>query len=523
LTILKALNGIKNICINRIYFLLNFTDINGNEIMKHKMITSILLFFSCLFSQDFSPQTVQDAFAVGIYKSIVKNMPPGRDVERTGGFVQNLASSAPADEVIIQFDNNPDLLPLLSEAHVFISTDNQLSWTAADCFQLGLPGYDETWECVAAGDDENAVYWYLDLISTDTVPAKISQGPVNLSGLFPPTGNLYLDIVSDPAGDINGNDDTLDILAVKGSYNENYLYIELTTLGAGFPAGDFFGPWFLYGAGISDPNPDLDADTLTVYSLGYGDGGFGNVYPGLLKLRGSPEGILYDYIYITDDIAWEIDENKLSLSIAFEYLLNDPDFGDWPNAYGGLLVSGMTASTTLELDLTSYDDTDPVICVYSNQFQSGNTGPVLTNPHFDNETGELFIVYSDENGNLPVTATAEVDIYSGQMLPLSHDYLNGAEFVYSLDDPAPGNYTAHFHFSDGAAETDLDYNFTIFVGECGIPGDVNLDGVLDVLDVVAIVSNILASQEDPCGDLDGNGTSDVLDIVALVAIILDNE
>ncbi|SVE18328.1 uncharacterized protein METZ01_LOCUS471182, partial [marine metagenome] len=67
-------------------------------------------------------------------------------------------------------------------------------------------------------------------------------------------------------------------------------------------------------------------------------------------------------------------------------------------------------------------------------------------------------------------------------------------------------------------------------GTCGTscsPGDVNEDATLDVLDVVAIVSYILDSSQEPafdlaCADFNGDGDVDVLDVVAMVTIILDS-
>jgi len=54
-------------------------------------------------------------------------------------------------------------------------------------------------------------------------------------------------------------------------------------------------------------------------------------------------------------------------------------------------------------------------------------------------------------------------------------------------------------------------------------GDFNEDGSINVLDVVALVENILSSGEfNPAGDLIEDGELNVLDIVALVNLILGN-
>ena len=60
------------------------------------------------------------------------------------------------------------------------------------------------------------------------------------------------------------------------------------------------------------------------------------------------------------------------------------------------------------------------------------------------------------------------------------------------------------------------------VGEDGLLGDVNGDGVLNVLDVVTLV-NIILNDNDYilAGDMNQDGALDVLDIVTLVNIILN--
>jgi hypothetical protein len=54
-----------------------------------------------------------------------------------------------------------------------------------------------------------------------------------------------------------------------------------------------------------------------------------------------------------------------------------------------------------------------------------------------------------------------------------------------------------------------------------ILGDMNSDGNLDVLDIVALVNIILIGEEtNPAGDMNGDGAYNVLDVVILANIIL---
>jgi hypothetical protein len=61
-------------------------------------------------------------------------------------------------------------------------------------------------------------------------------------------------------------------------------------------------------------------------------------------------------------------------------------------------------------------------------------------------------------------------------------------------------------------------------GECG-SGDMNADGTWNVLDVVALVTAVLSSDDDPevnCnGDMNADGNTNVLDVVQLVNCVLE--
>ena len=67
----------------------------------------------------------------------------------------------------------------------------------------------------------------------------------------------------------------------------------------------------------------------------------------------------------------------------------------------------------------------------------------------------------------------------------------------------------------------------LLIGSDIISGDLNQDGIVDVLDLVMVI-NIIIGNLDPSsiqlisGDLNNDGTIDVLDVVQLVNTILDN-
>ncbi len=55
-----------------------------------------------------------------------------------------------------------------------------------------------------------------------------------------------------------------------------------------------------------------------------------------------------------------------------------------------------------------------------------------------------------------------------------------------------------------------------------IPGDVNGDGVVDIVDVVYLVNTILDNNYFPDGDINNDGMINILDVVEIINIILDD-
>ena len=56
----------------------------------------------------------------------------------------------------------------------------------------------------------------------------------------------------------------------------------------------------------------------------------------------------------------------------------------------------------------------------------------------------------------------------------------------------------------------------------GVLGDVNSDGILNILDIVSLVNLILSGDYVISGDVNGDDNLNILDIVLLVGLILDS-
>ena len=100
---------------------------------------------------------------------------------------------------------------------------------------------------------------------------------------------------------------------------------------------------------------------------------------------------------------------------------------------------------------------------------------------------------------------------------------------YTLSDTSPC-------IDAGTADTDLDgsddmVNYTGIAPDmgafefeesgCGIAGDMNMDGNINILDIINVANCILSDCSDPCADLNEDGSINILDIINIINIILN--
>jgi hypothetical protein len=288
--------------------------------------------------------------------------------------------------------------------------------------------------------------------------------------------------------------------------------------------------------GIVNP----EAEVAVAYAIGYGDGGFGQLTPGLLKLTGDlTTGELEGFDYITTNISYTTSGNDMQATALMSYLINDSDWGTWPNSFNGFIVLGVTVEASLDgLDVAAevLDTTDPGLMICATTNQDGNIALSISNPEFDSETNTLSVTYSDGDGNLPWFKSAQVCdsgtdncFFQMDMIPDAHTYEDGVRFSasFSNGDVADGDYDAHFWFADDdienypAAQINLPITIGSGGGGCALEGDLNEDGLTNVLDIVLLVNLVLGNAEsDDCSDVNGDGILNVLDIVLLVNIVL---
>jgi len=438
--------------------------------------------------------------------------------------LENLCSSAPSTNFVTHADLSDSLTSASNtSASVFVSTDGQSSWIEnSNVNPLDLPGYENTWGATTQTNGGDNVSWYLsgsldsESLGLSFGQVTVSQSPYNGDNEWPPSSNLYATVANDVSGDTGSGQ---DILNLQASYSNDKLYASLGLNGGCCNEGGFFGPWNLYVIAIVNP----DATNPVAYAYGYGNGGFGQLYPAIYKIDGDlTTGEIGGFEVLSENFDYSTAGNQLQASSLLSIITNDVDWGEWPNSFNGVGLVGVTVEAGLDgLDVAIelLDTSDVGVLVMSTQTQSGNTAPVLINPNYAD--GLLSVTYLDNENNLATAHEVMVDDMVFIMTPNSHTYSEGVIFSAEI---GSGYEMASLYFSDGAESVALDVELD-GGGACSNLGDVNDDGQVNVLDIV-LTTNLILCQDCPddynvCSDMNADGELNVLDIVLIVNLILN--
>ena len=102
---------------------------------------------------------------------------------------------------------------------------------------------------------------------------------------------------------------------------------------------------------------------------------------------------------------------------------------------------------------------------------------------------------------------------------ISWYYSNNATFTYTTSSDLGMNWEQPSIGNCGSLSVWAEYIYESAVEEA--TGDINVDGSINVLDVVILANVILTGEHLPAGDINSDGLNNVLDIVGLVNIILN--
>ena len=101
------------------------------------------------------------------------------------------------------------------------------------------------------------------------------------------------------------------------------------------------------------------------------------------------------------------------------------------------------------------------------------------------------------------------------------------EDCYEAYIPGPNNNeTINYYIKaadySGRIETLPMAGYYSFQAIGGIVGDLNLDGVIDILDIITLVNYVLNNVQNQLSDLNNDSQVDILDIIILVNLALEN-
>tara|TARA_B100001123_G_scaffold446720_1_gene601991 strand:- start:2 stop:1576 length:1575 start_codon:yes stop_codon:yes gene_type:complete len=522
-----------------------------------KLIT--ILFISSILSYNIIPNIPKDKVAqidkevlTVIWKKAMEAKEFYNQTQTREELLENLASTAPREEFIVNLDVSSELAEGNPSATVYLSTNGQASWIASDATPINQEGYETTWQSIINNDGSEDVAWYIsgqvdsEALDFDYGRIIVSQTPFNENNAWPPPSSRYALLAEDETGDASSDQ---DIFNLRGTYSANKTFVSMGISGGCCDEGGFFGPWYLYGVAIVNP----EAEDAVAYAIGYGDGGFGQLVPGLYKISGDLQtGEVSGFDLLTTDISVSTAGSYMQAGVDLVDIVDDSDWGAWPNSFEGFIALGVTVEAYLDgldIGIDLKDQTAPGLMLLSTQFQSGNNDCVLSNPEYDFDTNTWSVDYIDEEGNLPWFKQFQICVdngacyYFSDMISTEHTYLEGTTFKHTLPDIITdqggevlddGEYVAKMWFADGEvgeyqiAENILIVNGQISDGEgsCPLLGDINGDQNLNVLDVVLTVNNVLCLDGgdcyDACADMNEDGILNVLDVVLLVNAVLNS-
>ena len=389
---------------------------------------------------------------------------------------------------------------------------------------LNTAGYENTWSAITSMPSmQNNAWWYLsgsldsESLGLNFGQATISQSPFNQNNEWPVSNNLFATLANDDPSDGTGGSGQ-DIVSLKASYSENQLYTSLELNGSCCSEGGFFGPWNLYVIAIVNPD---NIENPVAYAYAFGNGGFGQLYPGIYKIEGDfISGDVGGFEVISTDFDYNTSGNSLQARSFLSVITDDPGWGEWPNSYQGVGLVGVTISaglSGLSISTDILDTSDVGLLVLSTQNQSSNSAPILSDPIYEN--GVLSVLYTDSDNNLATISEVSLDDSETTltMVPNSHIYDGGVVFSANI-----GNEynLATLMFSDGSENVQLEVELA---ASC-IEGDANTDNQINVLDVITTMNIVLTNGSyNTCSDLNSDGAINVLDVVALVNLILSSE
>ncbi len=146
---------------------------------------------------------------------------------------------------------------------------------------------------------------------------------------------------------------------------------------------------------------------------------------------------------------------------------------------------------------------------------------------WDNGETEFSPLPNNDQLNVSMNFSDAEDEWQGEgNININPLFTSNSDFTLQPNSPCIDAGTNDINFDDipdienysGSAPDMGAYEFE--EGECGLTGDVNTDGTINILDIINVVNLILSNQYETCADLNDDSSINILDIVLIVNLIL---
>lgn len=430
-------------------------------------------------------------------------------------------TSAASDSVRFNFDVSDTLVamgPITCSA--LYRAQSTTSWTTTPMTELYQSCSLYTFgTSIEYSTSLSTAEWY---IRAEADSAVATQSPKNASGQFPVPQYQLADVGVDPVGDaVTAAGTFQDITHAYASYSDTKLFVRIDNNGGGFPTNSGL-TFYMYAVGVVDP----DVADSVAFSMVYVNIPF-VMTSGLYKF--DPSDSSFSRI---GNISTNISGTSLSMSCSIADLTAQPEWSDWPPPSGVVILAPITATLSgSTFDMTTNDWGKIAIYQPASTITdySSNVAPVLSLADVNASTpGEVNaqVTYGDADDNLPVTRDFHFELSVYPMTACEKEYSTATLFECNSTVTSSGWYRYFFEFSDGAASvtTDLD-SIYINLGQY-VPGDADGSGIVDIDDVVYLITFIFASGPAPepyeSGDVDCSGMIDIDDVVYLITYIFQS-